>query len=98
MRLPEPLNRYFLLLKTLKRPSKKLIQTKTIAALSTVTSGSTFLHYLFDPMIHHSLSRAPTTIISNYSNKKGEFSLIKIKIASFQLSPTLHPKGTLTPF
>jgi hypothetical protein len=29
-------------------------------------------------MIHHDLSGASTTIISNSSNKKGEFSLIKI--------------------
>jgi hypothetical protein len=45
----------------------KLIQTKTIAALSTVTPGSTTLQYLFDPMIHHDLTGNPTTIIGNFS-------------------------------
>jgi hypothetical protein len=47
----------------------KLIQTKTIAALGTVTPGSTTLQYLFDQMIHHDLTGNPTTIIGNSSNK-----------------------------
>jgi hypothetical protein len=54
----------------------KLIQTKTIAALSTVTPWSTTLQYLFDPMIHHNLTGNPTTIIGNSSNKQGKFSLV----------------------
>jgi hypothetical protein len=70
---------------------QELIQTKTIAALGTVTPGSTTLQYLFDPMIHHDLSVAPTTIIGNSFNNKGEFSLVKIETASFQLFPCIAP-------
>jgi hypothetical protein len=73
----------------------KLIQTKTIVALGMVTPGSTTLHYLFDPMIHHDLSGNPTTIIGNSSNKQGEFSLVKVDIASFHLFRYLGPKHTL---
>jgi hypothetical protein len=62
-----------------------------------VTPGSTTLQYLFDLMIHHNLSGAPTTIICNSSNKKGEFSLVKIEIASFQLFPYIPPKKDFDP-
>ncbi len=34
-------------------------------------------------MIHYNLSGVQTTIIGNFSKKKGELSLIKIEIASF---------------
>jgi hypothetical protein len=70
----------------------KLIKAKTIAALGTVTPGSTTLQYLFNPMIHHDLTENPTSIISNSSNKQGEFSLMKVIIASFILFPYLGPK------
>jgi hypothetical protein len=72
----------------------KLIQTKTIAALGTVTPGSTTLQYLFDPMIHHDLTGNLTTIISNSSNKQGEFSLVKVDIRSFRLFPYLGPESS----
>jgi hypothetical protein len=72
----------------------KLIQTKTIAALGMVTPGSTTLQYLFDLMIHHDLTRNPTTIIRNSSNKQGEFSLVKVDIASFRLFFFLGPECT----
>jgi hypothetical protein len=72
----------------------KLIQTKTIEALGMVTPGSTTLQYLFDPMIHHDLTGNLTTIIRNSSNKQGEFSLMKVNIASFCLFPYLGPKRT----
>jgi hypothetical protein len=72
----------------------KLIQTKTIAALGTVTPGSTTLQYLFDPMIHHDLTGNPATTIDNSSNKQGEFSLVKIDIESFCLFPYLGPEST----
>jgi hypothetical protein len=62
----------------------KLIQTKTI----------TTLQYLFNPMIHHDLIGNPTTIIGNSSNKQGEFSLVKVDIASFHLFPYLGPEHT----
>jgi hypothetical protein len=48
-------------------------------------------------MIHHDISGVPATIIDNSSNKKGEFSLIKIKIASFQLFPYIAPKWNCDP-
>jgi hypothetical protein len=72
----------------------KLIHTKTIAALGTVTPGSTTLQYLFNLMIHHDLTGNPTTIIGNSSNKQGEFSLVKVNIAYFRLFPYLGPKRT----
>ncbi len=74
-----------------------LIQTKTIAALGVVTPGSTTLQDLFDLMICHNLSGAPTTIIGNSSNKKGQFSLVKIKITSFQLFPYIAPNKDFDP-
>jgi hypothetical protein len=80
-----------------RKAIQKLIQTKATAALCTVTPGSTTLQYLFDLMIHHNLSGVPTTIIGNSSNKKGEFSLVKIKIASFQLVPYIAPKQNFDP-
>jgi hypothetical protein len=72
----------------------KLIHTKTIAALGTVTPGSTTLQYLFNLMVHHDLTGNPITIIGNSSNKQGEFSLVKIDIASFRLFPYIAPKRT----
>jgi hypothetical protein len=75
----------------------QLIQTKTIAALGTVTPGSTTLQYHFEPMIHHDLTGNPTTIIGDSSNKQGEFSLVKVHIASFRLFPYLGPER-ITPF
>jgi hypothetical protein len=72
----------------------KLIQTKTIVALGTVTPGSTTLQYCFDPIIHHDLTGNPTTIIGNSSNKQGEFILVKVNIASFRLFPYLGLERT----
>jgi hypothetical protein len=72
----------------------KLIQTKTITALGTVTPGSTTLQHLFNRMIHHDLTGNLTTIIGNSSNKQGEFSLVKVDLASFHLFPYLGPKHT----
>ena len=69
----------------------KLIQAKTIAALSMATPGSTTLQYLFNPMIHHDLTGNPTTIIKNSSKKQGEFNLVMVDIASFCLFPYLGP-------
>jgi hypothetical protein len=76
---------------------RKLIQTKAITALGMVTPGSTTLQYLFDQMIHHDLSRVPTTIICDPSNKKGKFNLIKIEIAFFHLFPYIAPKRSFDP-
>jgi hypothetical protein len=76
---------------------QKLIQTKTIAALGMVTPGSTTLQYFFDRMIHHNLFEVLTTIVGNSSKKKGEFSLVKIEIASFQLFTFIAPKRNFDP-
>ena len=75
----------------------KLIQPKTIAALGMVTPGSTTLQYLFDPVIYHDLTGNPT-VIGKFSNKQGEFSLVKVDIASFHLFPTLDLSIPSTPF
>jgi hypothetical protein len=53
----------------------KFIQIKTIAALGTVTPGSTTLQYLFDPVIYHDLTGNPT-VIGKFSNKQGDISLV----------------------
>jgi hypothetical protein len=45
-------------------------------------------------MIHHDLTGNPTTIIGNFSNKQGEFSLVKVDIVSFCLFPYLGPERT----
>jgi hypothetical protein len=63
----------------------KLIK-KNIAALGTVTPGPTTLQYLFDLIIHHDLTGNLTTIIGNFSNKQGEFSLVKINVALLSFS------------
>jgi hypothetical protein len=73
---------------------QKLIQTKTITALGTVTQGSATLQYLFDPVIHHDLTGSPTTIIRNSPNLQGEFNMVKVDIASFRLFPYIGPKHT----
>ena len=63
----------------------KLVQTKTISAYATVTSGLTTLQYLINPQIHFNLTGTPTTIIRNASNKKREFCLAKIDLESICL-------------
>ncbi len=71
----------------------KLVQTKTISALATVTPGSTILQYLVNPQIHYDLTGTPTTIIGNASNKKGEFCLTKIDLKSIRLFPYIAAKN-----
>ncbi len=48
-------------------------------------------------MIHHNISGALTTIIGNSCNKKGEFNLVNIEIASFQLFSYIAPKKDFDP-
>jgi hypothetical protein len=43
------------------------------------------IQYLYAPQLHYGLSGTPLAIIGNSSNKKGEFSLIKIDMAFFHL-------------
>ena len=70
----------------------KLVQTKTISALATVTPGSTTLQYLVNPQIHYNLTGSLTTIIGNASNKKREFCLAKIDLESICLFPYIAAK------
>ena len=63
----------------------KLIQTKNIYALGTVTPGSTTLQNLVNPPIHYDLTGTPTTIIKNASNKRGKFCLAMIDLESICL-------------
>jgi hypothetical protein len=88
------LNQVFSFAKDFGTMVLKLIQTKTIAALGTVTPGSTTLQYLFDPMIYPNLTGNLTTGNGYFSNKQGEFSLVKIDIASFHLFPYIAPEHT----
>jgi hypothetical protein len=76
----------------------KLIQTKTIAALGTVTPGSTTLQYLINLMIHHDLTGNRTTIIGNSSNKQHKFNLVKVELHLYASSPTLGLSIPSTPF
>ena len=71
----------------------KLVQTKTISALATVTPGLTTLQYLINPQIHYSLTGTPTTTIGNASNKKGEFCLAKIDLESILIFPHIAAKN-----
>jgi hypothetical protein len=70
----------------------KLVHTKTISALATVTPGSTTLQYLVNPQIHYNLTGSLTTIIGNASNKKREFCLAKIDLESICLFPYIAAK------
>ena len=71
----------------------KLIQTKTVSALGTVTPGLTTLQYLVNPLIHYNLMGTPTTIIRNATNKRGEFCLAKINLKSIRLFPYITAKN-----
>ena len=70
----------------------KLIQTKTIYALGTVTPGLTTLQYLVNTQIHYNLTGTPTNIIGNASNKR-EFCLAKIALKSICLHPYIAAKN-----
>jgi hypothetical protein len=72
----------------------KLIQTKTIAALCTVTTQSTTLRYLFNPLTHHRPDCKSNHHHRKFSNKQGEFSLVKVDTASFRLFPYIGPERT----
>ena len=61
------------------------IKANTISAIGTHNAGSMCIQYLYALQVHYDLSGTPLAIIGNSSNKKGEFSLIKIDMASFHL-------------
>jgi hypothetical protein len=57
----------------------KLIKTKTITTLGTVTPGFTTLQYLFDPTIHHNLSGALTTSSATHATKRANSASLKLR-------------------
>ena len=73
----------------------KLVQTKTISTLATVTPGSTTLQYLVNPQIHYDLTGTPTTIIGNESNKKENSVSLRLTPNLSAYSRTLLPRMTL---
>ena len=70
------------------------IRTKTIAAIGTINPGSLCLQYLFAPQIHYNLSGAPIAFIGNSSNKKGEFSMVKVNVESIRAFGYIKNKAT----
>ena len=71
------------------------IKANTISAIGTLNAGSMCLQYLYAPQVHYDLSGTPLAIIGNSSNKKGEFSLIKIDMASFRLFAFVEAKSII---
>ena len=71
------------------------IKANTISAIGTLNAGSMCIQYLYAPQVHYDLSGTPLAIIGNSSNKKGEFSLIKVDIASFRLFAFVDAKSSI---
>jgi hypothetical protein len=71
------------------------IKVNTISAIGTINPGSLCTQYLYAPQIHFNLAGKPIAIIGNSSNKKGEFSLIKIDVMSICLFPYIKDKATM---
>jgi hypothetical protein len=61
------------------------IRAGTIAAIGTLSPGLLNLQYLYAPKLHCNLSGTLVAIIGNCSNKLGEFTMIKINVASICL-------------
>jgi hypothetical protein len=70
------------------------IRANTIAAIGTINPGSLCLQYLFAPQIHYDLSGGPIAFIGNSSNKKDEFSMIKINVESIKVFVYIKDKAT----
>jgi hypothetical protein len=73
------------------------IRANTIAAIGTINPGSLCIQYLFAPQIHYDLSGTPIAFIGNSSNKKGEFSMIKVNIESIRVFAYIKDKATWAP-
>jgi hypothetical protein len=73
------------------------IRAKTFAAIGTINPGSLCIQYLFAPQIHYDLSGTPITFIGNLSNKKGEFSMVKVNIESIHVFAYIKDKATWAP-
>ena len=71
------------------------IRAETIAALGTVVPGSLSLQYLHTPQLHCNLSGKPVAIVGNGSNNPGEFTMIKIDVASIRVFPLFKDKKTM---
>ncbi len=63
------------------------IRAGTIAAIGTVSPGLLTLQYFYAPMLHCNLAGTPIAIVENCSNKPGEFTMIKIDVASIRDFP-----------
>ncbi len=61
------------------------IRRNTVAAIGTINPGLLCIQYLYASQIHYDLSGKPIAFIRNSSNKEGEFSRIKINVASIFL-------------
>ena len=72
------------------------IRANTIAAIGTINPKSLCLQYLFAPQIHYDLSGGPIAFIGNSSNKKREFSMIKVNIESIHAFVYIKDKATWT--
>jgi hypothetical protein len=71
------------------------IKANTVSAIGTINPGSLCTQYLYAPQIHFNLAGDRITFIGNSSNKKGEFSLIKIDAMSNPLFPYIRDKATM---
>jgi hypothetical protein len=71
------------------------IRANTISTIGTLNAGSMCIQYLYAPQVNYDLSGTPLAIIGNSSNKKGEFSLIKIDMASFRLFAFVDAKSSI---
>jgi hypothetical protein len=73
------------------------IRGNTIAAIGTINTGSLCIQYLFAPQIHYDLSGTLITFIGNSSNKKGEFSMVKVNFESIRAFAYIKDKATWAP-
>jgi hypothetical protein len=71
------------------------IRGNTVVAVGTINPGLLCIEYLYAPQIHYNLSGKPIPFIRNLSNKEGEFSLMKINVASICLFPFIKDKATM---
>ena len=63
------------------------IRAGTITVIGTVSPGFLNLQYLYALKLHCDLAGTPIAIIGNCSNKPGEFTMIKIDVASIHDFP-----------
>jgi hypothetical protein len=70
-------------------------KANAISAIGTINLGSLCTQYLYAPQIHFNLASDPIAFIGKSSNKKGEFSLIKIDVMSICLFPYIKDKVTM---